>query len=192
MVVPMNDGRRRMVEANGVDDCGQAADGSWRIGRGRVAVTFVRAGDRWGHFVAVDGDVIARSVEGPWPAGGDERWPASPVITEIVQIAAARGPALAGVGRAGRSHFSLCIAAVHEQADALLVEIACRIHNGPGWLGSTYQAASDGPDGRRDGATLRITAPEAPGAGLPRTVCWSYRIDPVGIAAAALSGGEPS
>jgi hypothetical protein len=177
-------------QMNGVGHGGQAANGPWHIARGRVAVTFVQEGDRWGHVVAVDGLVVARSVEGPWQPGGDDRWPASPVITEILEVTTASGPALAGVGRVGRSHVSLCVAADPRQPDTLLVEIACRIHDGPGWLGSTYRLATAGPESRGTGAVLRIAAPVEPAAGLPRTVCWTYTIDPTGIGAAAAEAGE--
>jgi hypothetical protein len=190
MVVPMSDDCRRNAEVLGGSRCGQAADGSWRIEHGRVAVTFVREDDRWGHVVAVDGIVVARSVEGPWPPGGDDRWPASPVITEVLEVATANGPALAGVGRVGRSHVSACVAADPHQPDTLLVEIACRIHDGPGWLGSTYRLTTAGPAAHGAGAMLRITAPAEPAAGLPRTVSWTYTIDPTGIGPAAPEAGE--
>jgi len=190
MVVTMSDGCRRNVEAPRVGRCGQSADGAWRIEHGRVAVTFMREGDRWGHTAAVDGIVVARSVEGPWPPGGDDRWPASPVVTEMLEVATANGPALAGVGRVGRSHVSACVAAEPHLPDTLFVEIACRIHDGPGWLGSTYRLMTAGAGVPGEGPFFRITAPVAAAAGLPRTVCWRYRIGPAGIVAAEPSGGE--
>lgn len=165
--------------------------GRCRLERGPVEVVFVREGDRWRHVVAVGGEVVARSVEGPWPPGADDHWPASPVITEVLEVAAAGGPALAGVGRAGRSHFSLSVAAVRGQPATLLVEVACRIHDGPGWLGSTYRLSATDP-GSADaaaGGMLRIPATEdRAAAGLPRTVRWSYAISPAGIAPAPPDG----
>jgi hypothetical protein len=198
MVVPMSDACRRNEEVPGAARCGQAADGSWRIERGRVTVTFVREGDRWGHTTGMDGIVVAQSVEGPWPPAGDERWPASPVVTEILEVATANGPALAGVGRVGRSHVSVCVAAEPRLPDTLLIEVACRIHDGPGWLGSTYRLPTAGAgspgehaeSGLARHALLRIAAPVADVAGLPRTVCWSYRIGPAGIAMVEPSGEE--
>lgn len=180
-------------EATAVRDGGPG--GRCRLEHGPVEVTFVREGDRWRHVVAVDGEVVARSVEGPWPPGGDDRWPASPVITEVLEVAAAGGPALAGVGRAGRSHFSLSVAAVHGQPATLLIEVACRIHDGPGWLGSTYRlvAAEPSPGPQGGGAetddVLRIPATDHEAGGLPRTVRWSYVIGSAGIAPAPPDGG---
>lgn len=168
-----------------------------RVERGAVEVAFIREGDRWRHVVAVAGVVVARSVEGPWPPDGDDHWPASPVITEILEVAVAGGSALAGVGRAGRSHFSMSVAAASGQPETLLVEIACRIHDGPGWLGSTYRLTTAAADPDRDAAgggadpLLRISAAEERAGGLPRTVRWSYAIGPAGIVPAppAPSGG---
>jgi hypothetical protein len=88
-------------------------------------------------------------------------------------------PALLAVGHAGRSHYAASVAADPAAADTLLFEIACRVVEQPGWLGSTYRlpGAAAGP--------VRIAAAD-PGGGLPRTVRWSYRIGPGGI----VSGGQ--
>jgi hypothetical protein len=87
-----------------------------------------------------------------------------------------------GVGLAGRSHFSASIAGHPALADTLLFEIACRIQERPGWLGSTYRAAA-----LADGfpaPLVQIAAPVGDGA-LPRTIEWSYLIGPLGIRSAA-------
>jgi hypothetical protein len=165
-----------------------------RLDVGRVCIVFTRIGDRWAHRVLVDGAARFLSTEGPTTAG-DDRWPASPVLTEVSLVAAGGGTAVVGVGRAGRSHFSLSATRHPALPDAIVVEAACRIHEPPGWLGSTYepfdQRLADGPataaspSTEEDGDMVRLSAPSgatAP-APLPRTVTWSYVISPAGIAA---------
>lgn len=163
-----------------------------RLEAGRLEVVFLRTGDRWGHRVLVDGAPRFVSEEGP-TATGDDRWPVSPVLTEVALVAAAGGPAVVGVGRAGRSHFSLSITRHPTIPDAVVVEAACRIHEPPGWLGSTYRPpeappaaapASATPAGGTPGEGLiRVPAPPGATAPLPRTVTWSYLISPAGITA---------
>ena len=84
---------------------------------------------------------------------------------------AADGLAIVGVGLAGRSHFSASISSDPRAADTIRFEIACRLHERPGPLGSTY----------RQGARLFRLTPLDPSTVLPRTVVWSYSIGPLGI-----------
>lgn len=143
---------------------------------------FTWAVDRWCHRVlagppAAAGRPAWESVEGPWPVGGDPRWPASPVIVELSRVArpgqgAAGGAALVGVGLAGRSHFSASITADPHHADAIRFEMACRVVEPPHRLGSTYRVG---------GHVVRIDA-DGGGGGLPRTVVWAYSIGPEGLA----------
>jgi hypothetical protein len=115
------------------------------------------------------------SLEGPAAPGGDPRWPASPVFTEVSRMDVAGRPAILGVGCAGRSHFSASITIHPTLPDTLLFEIACRLHEPPGPLGSTYA--------RTDGSTVRgePADDESTGPGLPRTVEWRYTIGPAGL-----------
>ena len=144
-----------------------------RIVAGRSVVEFSWHGDRWRHEVITAAGRWT-SVEGPLDEAGDARWPASPVLVEVSLAALAGGSAVLGVGLAGRSHFSLAAAACPEVADSIRFEAACRVHEPPGWLGSSYR----GPDGR----IVRIAAAAAPP---PATVAWSYTIGPQGVAIAA-------
>jgi len=158
------------------------------IAAGAARVTFVWRADRWCHDVTLPAEPTAaaaaattwRSLDGPWPADGDPRWPASPALVELSWVDAADGgspptsarggPAILGVGMAGRSHYSASVVRDPLVADAVRFEIACRLHDGPGWVGSTYR---EGP---------RIVRVEADAAGgLPRTVVWSYSLGPGGI-----------
>jgi len=144
-----------------------------RLSAGGTSVTFDRVGDRWRHVVSAAGGFRAESVEGPDAAGHDPRWPASPVLAEVTLMDTPAGSALVGVGRAGRSHFSASITPHPTHPDTLVFDVACRLQEPPGSLGSTYRVG----DGR---ATIRIPASDA-GDSLPRTVRWRYTVGPGGL-----------
>jgi hypothetical protein len=98
------------------------------------------------------------------------------VLVELSRVALPRGAAgggsaLVGVGLAGRSHFSASIAPDPQVADAIRFEIACRLHEPPLWLGSTYRAG---------GRLIQLTALDDVVI-LPRTVVWTYSIGPEGV-----------
>lgn len=147
-----------------------------------VEIVFSWQGDRWSHAIRFPGAGDAatwRSVEGAREPEGDVAWPASPVIAEVSPVASAR--AVVGVGRAGKSHFSVSFTAQpsDESGPRILVECACRIHEPPGWLGSTYeQAGSAGTPARL--VRIPATIPSGVDAPLPRTVTWSYVVGPTG------------
>ncbi len=138
-----------------------------RLTAGSTVVEFNWDRDRWRHEVL--------SAAGRWTslegAGerGDDRWPASPVLVEVSLVELADGPAILGVGLAGRSHFSLSVAACPAHGDTLLFEAACRIQEPAAWLGSSYTAPH--------GGVVRFAAPPARP---PATVTWGYRIGPGG------------
>ena len=143
---------------------------------GARSAAFVWREDRWTHRVGklnADHENHAgwESVDGPWPHSGDPRWPASPVLVELSRVHTAGGPAIVGVGLAGRSHFSACITPDAGSPDAIRFEVACRLHEAPGWLGSTYRSGEH---------LMRIVATDG-AATLPRTVVWEYSIGPQGI-----------
>jgi len=154
------------------------------LAAGPVEVVFLWEGDRWMHQVRCRGVTVCTSVEGEWPTGGDPRWPASPALQEVTPAAAGAGPALLAIGHAGRSHFATSVAADPADAGTLRFEIACRVAEEPGWLGSTYRVPGAGSD------PVRIAAAD-PGGSLPRTVRWSYRIGPAGIIAGSPGDGPP-
>ena len=151
-----------------------------RLRAGATEVVFLREHDRWRHIVTVAGCARLESVEGPENAAADPRWPASPVLTEVSLVGAAGRPAIVGLGLAGRSHFSVSVAAHPDRPDTLLFEVACRIQEPPGWLGSTYRAA--------DGGSVQA-APQAVGTDLPRTVQWSYAVGPDGVVPLPMAAG---
>jgi hypothetical protein len=159
-----------------------------QITAGSITATFTWAGDRWGHLITPleAGEAAGwESCDAPWSPANDPRWPSSPVLVElsrveVPQAGAAGTPAIVGVGLAGRSHFSASIAPDPHAANALRFEIACRLHEPPVWLGSTYRAG---------GGRIQLTAIDGATV-LPRTVVWSYSIGPQGLF--AVSGATVS
>lgn len=152
----------------------------WRLVTPAAAVEFSWHADRWAHRVilpaAGDGPAVEWvSVEGPLPPDADPRWPASPVLVNVTSVLAAAGPALVGVGLAGRSHFSATVAPDPAASGAIRFEIACRLLEDAGWLGSTYRSGN---------RVVRVAAGPVSG-GLPRTVTWAYSLGPDGPFAAA-------
>ena len=150
-----------------------------RLAAGPTTAIVSWSGDRWTHRITIAGSEASAdwtSLDGPFRPGDDPRWPASPVIVELSRVAvpgAAAGDraAIVGVGLAGRSHFSASISVDPRDAGTIRFEIACRLHEAPGWLGSTY----------RQGERLVRLSPMDRSTALPRTVVWAYSIGPAGI-----------
>ena len=157
---------------------------------GRSAAVFTWNGDRWSHRITTAGGGEAdgwTSLDGGLPPADDPRWPASPALVELSRVALPQsagggGSALVGVGLAGRSHFSASIAPDPQVADAIRFEIACRLHEPPLWLGSTYRVG---------GRLIQMNALDDVTI-LPRTVVWTYSIGPdglFGVSGAVISTG---
>jgi hypothetical protein len=144
-----------------------------RLAAGAAMVAFEWAVDRWRHVVTVAEGVRLASVEGAAPPADDPCWPASPVLTEVSPVEVGGRPAILGVGRAGRSHFSASVTAHPDLPDTLLFEIACRVQEPPGPLGSSYTAA--------DGTTVRVEPAGGAAASVPGTLQWAYAIGPAGL-----------
>ena len=157
---------------------------------GRMSVEFIWNNDRWRHFFRIDQKDCMRSVEGDtFPTNNEaqppcisERWPASPVITEVTPTEAMGHRALVAVGLAGRSHFSASLTASIAKKDTILVEVACRVFEAPEWLGSTYSCYEKGPPD--DLITIK-PGPREP-FDRPLTVLWSYCVSVGGIEALSL------
>jgi hypothetical protein len=151
------------------------------ISIGLVTVTFVWTGDRWSHEVVIRDAGTWQSVEGSGTGTGDDRWPASPVLVELSAVETPRGPAVLGVGRAGRSHFSASVAQDPDHPGQVRFEVACRLAEPPLWLGSTYASA---------GGTATVRPKAATPAELPATVQWAYSFGAVGLAPCEPSGNR--
>ena len=156
-----------------------------QLANGPTATVFTWNGDRWTHRITTGEATTWTSLDGPCPPANDPRWPASPVLVELSRVSvprgdAAGGEAIVGVGLAGRSHFSASISSDPHDAGVIRFEIACRLHEPPGWIGSTY----------RQGDRLFRLTPRDDSTALPRTVVWAYSIGPTGIT--AISGAAVS
>ena len=150
-----------------------------QLATGPTTATLSWTGDRWTHRITIAGTAAAAdwtSLDGPCPPANDPRWPASPVLVELARVDVPDGtgggrPAVVGVGLAGRSHFSASIAVDPRDTGMIRFEVACRLHEPPGWLGSTY---------RQGDRQFRLT-PLDDSTALPRTVVWAYSIGPRGL-----------
>ena len=142
--------------------------------------------------------VVLHSVEGT----AEDVWPSSGPLQEVVPQSNDSGDFLAGVGAAGKSHWSTIVTSdAHDVA--LEFDFACRIKSEADWLGSTYkvfgnvvsaEAKSDRiefPTGRRklvcrpldetkielsDDQQVRLSA-QFDSAQLPQTARWKYRFE---------------
>ena len=156
-----------------------------QLATGPTAAVFTWTGDRWAHRITSAEATPWTSLDGPCPPANDPRWPASPVLVELsrvnvprARVSVPRGDAtgdqaIVGVGLAGRSHFSASIAPDPHVAGVIRFEIACRLHEPPGWLGSTYRMAD---------RLVQLTASDDSTL-LPRTVVWTYSVGPQGLVA---------
>ena len=105
-----------------------------------LQVSFTRVGDRFEQTVTrLDhlGNTIAvwRDVHD----SGSDDWPASPPIQELSLEEIGGKNVLLGVGRAGKSHWSVSIETTESgSAPAIHFDFACRCPAPPQWLGTTY------------------------------------------------------
>ena len=154
-----------------------------RLVAGRIEIQFDWHQDRWAHRIQIDGQPIWESLEGPLATLAPEisdHWPASPVFSEILSTETTRGPALLGIGLAGKSHFSASVTAPPDTPDTLLVEVACRLHEPPGWLGSAYRRLAAALASSDEKSLISICPTSVKTGKLPFTSSWSYQIGPAG------------
>lgn len=141
---------------------------------------------------------VLRSVEGD----GGTAWPPSPVIQDLSKQEGPSGVFLAGLGMAGKSHWSVVIRTIPDSA-AIEFDLACRVKKEPEWIGSTYSVLNADSQ-LESAATLKLEVSGAvircetltdepgcclesepgrltlvsnlnPGRELPRTIRWKYR-----------------
>ncbi len=121
------------------------------LGSLSVRLHFAWCGDRYAHCLELTRDgqslVGLRSLEG----ADHETWPASPALQQLnLQTSGAGRSCALLLGMAGKNHWS---ASVETRADRLVFDIACRVQEPAGWLGSSYQIdpscdrVSQQPDG---------------------------------------------
>jgi hypothetical protein len=107
-----------------------------------LRLEFVQHHDRYSHrIVAADGAILLCSIEGT----DQDIWPASPPLQQLSIEEHRPGVEVALlVGMAGKSHWSLSIEPLAD-GSGFLFDVACRLRDAAGWLGSSYQLASPSP-----------------------------------------------
>ena len=76
---------------------------------------------------------LLKSVNG----SSQDTWPPTGTLQEILPQKVEGGNLIAGIGRSGKSHWSVVISAT--AGGYLEFDYACRIKEDPAWLGSTYE-----------------------------------------------------
>ena len=126
-----------------------------------LRLQFDKSKDRWGHrwqLVDADGQTsdVLTSVEG----GPEDIFPASGALQEINLHELPAGPAVLGVGMAGKGHWSASYSVEkHEDQPAIKCDLACllkQLQTDGQWLGSTY-AISDGVEVKIEGQRARFS-----------------------------------
>lgn len=114
-----------------------------RIESGPVAVEFVRQGDRFAHTLELLRDRAWRPVLISCEGDSDSPWPPSPPLQEL--HVERRGPLACAllVGRCGTAFWSAACEALPE--GGIRWDVACRVQQPPGLLGSTYAPAASAP-----------------------------------------------
>lgn len=164
-----------------------------------VVMTFVE--DRFAtqiNVATVDATVpLLVSIEGT----SSDIWPPSGALQEVLEQSNDDGRYLAGVGRAGKSHWST-IVSTPDAEGTVDFDFACRIKTAPDWIGSTYQVLLNNPAMMGEsqvqyklpgqagslvcespyGADIQLTEPQQltitpseTSKDLPRTERWGYR-----------------
>ena len=109
----------------------------------QLRLKFEKSGDRWGHrWQLVDANQQATDVLISVEGGDQDTFPPSSALQEINLHELPTGPAILGVGMAGKGHWSASysIETVDEQP-TIKCDLACLLKqlNADGqWLGSTY------------------------------------------------------
>jgi hypothetical protein len=105
---------------------------------GDLKIEFFRAEDRFAHRIGIQqaGQTtwILQSLEGT----AEQDWPTSPPLQDLSVEQQADREVIFLVGMAGKSHWSLSLELAPQQ-HGLLFDVACRAHQPPARLGSTYR-----------------------------------------------------
>lgn len=126
---------------------------------GAIKIEFDKVGDRFAHRVLRQRHdtwlLVLESIEGT----AEERWPASPPLQQIVAEPIGKDSriVLLGVGLSGTGHWSISVD--ENDAGGLLMDNACRVSGEHGFLGSTWNLASDwqiDQSGNQPNGTLRL------------------------------------
>ena len=108
-----------------------------------LRLQFDKSGDRWGHrWQLVDANGQATDVLTSAEGSDQDTFPASSALQEINLHELPTGPAILGVGMAGKGHWSASYSIETDEGQPLIkCDLACLLKqlNADGqWLGSTY------------------------------------------------------
>lgn len=144
---------------------------------GRLRLEFVQTADRVSHRLFAGDTLVLESQEGT----SADAWPASPPLQSLLIEPRGEGSAVALlVGMAGKSHWS---ASIEPRDGGFHCDIACRLSDAAGFLGTTYRVLDPrvtiepvAPATRvRDSNIVRITPPTDAAVG-KHTVRWRYDV----------------
>lgn len=123
---------------------------------------------------------LLRSVEGDALA----IWPPSSPLQELVQQQNDAGPFLAGVGRSGKSHWSVIVCPLTDET-GFEFDFACRVKTEPDWIGSRYEllddaalklSPCDGCSVEQNADNVVFSADLLREEPFPKTIRWKYRL----------------
>ena len=108
------------------------------LGTDVLRVVFERKGDRYEHRIIYSKPDGSSGILASQEGRPDESWPPSPALQSLnLETRPDGNQTIMLVGMAGRSHWSMSVEADLTQ-NRLAFDIACRVHEPPVWLGSTY------------------------------------------------------
>lgn len=128
-------------------------------------------------------NVLLASIEGVASGTDNANWPRSAPLQEVVPQSDAEGDYLAGIGRAGKSTWSVIVRPLAGRL-GFDFDFACRVKEEPVWLGSMYRVASETPlriesedteISQEDDEWSLIPTDRTP-ASLPSTIRWRYQL----------------
>ena len=111
-----------------------------------LAIEFQWCHDRFAHTVfelRPDGvrQPSLHSIEGT----EKQRWPSSPPVQHVSLQRNEHHETILGIGMAGHTHWSLSVESIQEPP-SLMFDVACRVREVGGTLGSMYRAESSEPE----------------------------------------------
>ena len=151
----------------------------------QLLIEFALKGDRFASRLRAEGsdDFLLESIEGVASETDNANWPQSSPLQEVVPQSDSDGEYLAGIGRAGKSHWSVIIRPLADRL-GFDFDFACRVKETPIWLGSSYRVVSDytvnfeseNAEVIRNNKELRISPTDVTPASFPATIRWRYQL----------------
>jgi len=150
-----------------------------------LLIEFALRDDRFATQVRYEGsdDVLLESIEGIANEADNINWPRSSPLQEVVPQSDSEGDYLAGIGRAGKSHWSVIVRPLSNRL-GFDFDFACRAKEEPVWLGSSYRVSSackvnfesEDSDVTSNQEELCISPRGDTPASFPATIRWRYQL----------------